>query len=294
MMLFTQLLANGIFVGSIYAVLGLSFATIFASTKIWHFAQGAVYTLGGYVLLVMTGMLRAPFLLSVVVAAVVCAGLGFASMRLLYMPLQRRGATPLVMVMASLGVMIVIDNLLVLSFGPTGYSLDVSVPESVIVGGVFMTGGQLLTPLIVAAIVAAYLLILFSSRWGQQLRALIDNEELLLLNGVDTQRIKLIAFACGSALLPAALALFVASGAGISPFGGVHAVLIGAMAMFFGGIDTIEGAAVAGLILGIIESLAAFFLPTEWQTAVTYALVLIFLMFRPTGLFGRALPRASL
>ena len=85
-----------------------------------------------------------------------------------------------------------------------------------------------------------------------------------------------------------------ASGSGIGPDVGVNAVLIGAMAMFLGGVDTIAGAALAGLLLGIVESLSAYFLPTEWQTAVTYALALLYLMVRPTGLFGRTLPRASL
>ena len=198
------------------------------------------------------------------------------------------------MVMASLGVMIIVDNLLLLYFGPSGHSIDVPVPAPVIIGGVFLTGGQMLTPFIAAAIVAVYLGFPVQDDAGKRLRALIDNEELLLLNGVDTQRMKLVAFACGSALLPLAAGLFVASGAGIAPNVGVSAVLIGAMAMFFGGVDTIEGAAVAGLFFGIVESLAAYFLPTEWQTAVTYALALSFLMIRPTGLFGRSLPRSRL
>lgn len=293
-MLFAQLLANGIFVGSVYALLGLSFATIFASTKIWHFAQGAVYTLGGYALLVLAVFLEMPFILAVPVAAMFCAALGAASMLFLYHPLQRLGATPLIMVMASLGVMIIADNLLLLYFGPSGHSIDVPVPDPVIVSGVFLTGGQLLTPLFAAVIVAVYLAFLFRTTLGKRLLALIDNEELLLLNGVDTRRIKVIAFACGSALLPVAAALFVASGAGIAPNVGVSAVLIGAMAMFLGGVDTIQGAAVAGLLLGIVEGLAAFALPTEWQTAVTYALALSFLMIRPTGLFGHSLPRTRL
>ncbi len=293
-MLLLQLLANGIFVGSVYALLGLSFATIFASTRIWHFAQGAVYTIGSYVLLVLAGWLDMPFGLAVLCGMVVCAGLGAAFMQLLYIPLERRGATPLVMVMASLGAIIIIDNLLMMYFGPTGYSIDVAVPDPVIVGGVFMTGGQMLTPLLSLCIVIAYLAILFRTKFGGNLRALIDNEELLLLNGIDTHRLKLTAFALGSALLPFAAALFVASGAGISISMGIFAVLTGAMAMFFGGIDRIEGAAAAGLLLGIIESLAAYFFPSEWQTAVTYALVLGFLLVRPTGLFGRNLPKTSL
>jgi branched-chain amino acid transport system permease protein len=291
--LLAQLIVNGVFIGSIYALLGLSFATIFATTKIWHFAQGAVYTLGAYTILAST-MAGVPFALATAIGVVAAALLGIASMTLLYRPLQRRGASSLVMVMASLGVMIVSDNLLVLGFGPSGHSIDVALPPSLLLGPVLVTGGQMAAPVAAAVIVAAYLLFLFRSANGQRMRALIDNEELLLLNGVDTARLKIVAFAAGSALLPCAAALLVASSAGISPYIGIHAVLTGAMAMFFGGVDSIEGAAAAGFLLGLLESLAAFALPTEWQTAVTYAAVLLFLMIRPTGLFGRSLPKTTL
>lgn len=292
-MLFAQLLANGLSVGSIYALLGLSFATIFASTKIWHFAQGAVYTIGGYTLVVSAGFMHLPFALGVGIAMLVCAALGVLCMLLLYAPLQRRGASSLVMVMASLGVMIVSENLLQLYFGPSGFSVDVVVPAAFDYGGVFLTGGQYLSPLIAAVVVIVYLLFLFRTVYGQHLRAIIDNEELLLRNGIDTRRVKVLAFACGSLLLPVALALFVLAGAGIGPNVGISATLIGAMAMFLGGVDTIAGAALAGLLLGIVENLAAFFFPTEWQTAVTYSLALLFLMLRPTGLLGQSLARAS-
>ena len=293
-MLFVQLLVNGIFAGSIYALLGLSFATIFSTTKIWHFAQGAVYTLGAYAILAASLYGKLPFAVAAAIGVAAAAVLGVLSITALYRPLQRRGASSLVMVMASLGVMVIADNLIVLAFGPTGYSIDVPVPATISFGPVLFTGGQMVAPVTAAIVVALYLWFLFRSIHGRRMRALIDNEELLLLNGVDTGRLKMLAFALGSALLPCAAALSIVSGAGISPYFGIQAVLTGAMAMFFGGVDSIEGAALAGLALGVIESLAAYVLPTEWQTAVTYAAVLLFLMVRPTGLFGRSLPKTSL
>jgi len=293
-MLFVQLFVNGIFAGSIYALLGLSFATIFSTTKIWHFAQGAVYTLGAYVILAASLYGKLPFALATALGIAAAAVLGVLSIVALYRPLQRRGASSLVMVMASLGAMVIADNLVVLGFGPTGYSIDVSVPATLSFGPVLLTGGQMVAPVAATIVVALYLWFLFRSVHGRRMRALIDNEELLLLNGVDTGRLKMLAFAIGSALLPCAAALSIVSGSGISPYFGIQAVLTGAMAMFFGGVDSIEGAAVAGLALGIIESLAAFILPTEWQTAVTYALILLFLMVKPTGLFGRSLPKTTL
>ena len=293
-MLFLQLLVNGIFSGSVYALLGLSFATIFATTKIWHFAHGAVYTLGAYAILAASLFGHLPFGIAALLGVVAAGLLGMASIAWLYRPLQRRGASSLVMVMASLGVMVVADNLVVLGFGPTGYSIDVVVPQAVSFGPLLLTGGQMVAPVVALILVLLYLVFLHRSVNGRRMRALIDNEELLLLNGVDTARLKLLAFAIGSALLPCAAALSIVSGSGISPYFGIQAVLTGAMAMFFGGVDSIEGAAVAGMTLGVIESLAAYVLPTEWQTAVTYAAILIFLMVRPTGLFGRSLPQTSL
>lgn len=293
-MLFVQLVVNGIFTGSIYALLGLSFATIFSTTRIWHFAQGAVYTLGAYAILAASLFGHLPFAIAVFLGVVAAAALGVLSITALYRPLQRRGASSLVMVMASLGVMVIADNLVVLGFGPTGYSIDVSMPQAVSFGPLLLTGGQMVAPVVAGLIVLCYLAFLFRSVDGRRMRALIDNEELLLLNGVDTGRLQVIAFAIGSALLPCAAALSIVSGSGISPYFGIQAVLTGAMAMFFGGVDSIEGSAVAGMALGIIESLAAYVLPTEWQTAITYAVILIFLMFRPTGLFGRSLPKTTL
>lgn len=294
MTLLGQLLVNGVFVGSIYALLGLSFATIFATNKVWHFAQGAVYTIGAYAILVVAQRWQLGFLAAVAVAIAVATAAGALCAVALYRPLERKGATPLVIVMASLGFMVIVENLLVLAFGPTGHSVDVPQPAPLLLGAIFIGGGQLLAVPIALAVAAGFVAFLFRSETGRLIRALVSNEELLLLNGVDVRRLKLLGFALGSALLPIAAALFLAGGTGITPYMGIPAVLTGAMAMFFGGVDSIEGAAVAGLLMGVIESLAAWLLPTEWQIAVTYAVILVFLMLRPTGLFGRALPQQTL
>ena len=294
MTLFIQLLVNGVFVGSIYALLGLSFATIFATNRIWHFAQGAVYTVAAYLVFVLIERLGAQTLVALAVAIVAAALIGAAFLLALYRPLSARGATELVMVMASLGVMVIIENGLALIFGPSGYSLNISLPEPVIIAGVFIGGGQLIAIPSAIAIASLYVLYIRRSRGGRLLRALISSPELLSLNGYDSDRMKLFAFALGSALLPIAALLLLAGNAGISPYMGVAAVLSGAMAMFFGGVDRIEGAALAGLLMGVIESLAAFLFPTEWQTAIAYGLILAFLMVRPAGLMGRATAQSSL
>jgi branched-chain amino acid transport system permease protein len=124
---------------------------------------------------------------------------------------------------------------------------------------------------------------------GQQLRALVVDEELLRLQGVETERLKLLAFAIGSAMLAVPAALLMSSGAGVSPYIGTGAVLTGAMALFLGGVDSFAGAALGGFIIGVVENVSVWLVATEWQTAITYALLLLFLMIRPTGLLGGGL-----
>ena len=293
MTLLAQLLLNGLFVGTVYALLGLSFATIFATNRIWHFAQGAVYTLGAYVILLVSGFARLPLVLGLAAATLAVALAAALFLAVLYRPLYRRGATQLVIVMASLGAMVIIENLLVLAFGPSGYSLEMALPEPVIIGGIFIGGGQLVAIPVGIGAAALYVAYIRWSGQGRLIRALVSSPDLVELNGFDADRLKLLGFVLGSMLLPLAALLLLAGNAGISPYMGIPAVLTGAMAMFFGGVDRIEGAAPAGLLMGLIEGLAAWVFPTEWQTAVTYGVILLFLMVRPTGLIGRALPQVT-
>lgn len=294
MTLLGQLLLNGVYIGSVYALLGLSFAVIFAATKIWHFAQGAVYAIGAYTVLVLVNDWHLPLVVGIAAAGALCALAGVLCLRWLYVPLRRVGASPLIVVMGSLGLMVVIENVLALVFGPSGYSLDLGVVRSVPLLGLRASVVQLVAPVVALTVVAGFAVFVYRTSAGRRLRALVTNEELLTLNGVDTDRLKLIAFAVGSAVLAIPAALLMASGSGVSPYVGVAAVLTGAMAMFLGGIDSYLGAALGGFVIGVVESLSVWLLPTEWQTAVTYALLLCFLLMRPTGLLGRALPQSTL
>jgi branched-subunit amino acid ABC-type transport system permease component len=292
MTLFYQLLLNGIYVGSVYALLGLSFAAIFSTTKTWHFAQGAVYTLSAFTVLALAP--HAGLVAAVGAAALLASGAGYACQRGLYEPLLARGASPLVIVMASLGLTIVIENVLALGFGPSGQSLLIDLGPPVIAAGLVIAPAQLLAPAVAAALVMVVVIGVLRSHYGRVVRALVSDEELLNLQGIATAPLKRYVFAAASAVLPIPATLLMLSGSGVSPFIGIPAVLTGAMALFLGGIDSLVGAAAAGLLIGIVENLSVMFLPTAWQTAITYSLLLMVIMVRPTGLFGRRLRQASL
>ena len=294
MLLFAQLLANGVYTGSLYALYGLSFAIIFTTTKTWHFAQGAVFTLAAYAILGVQVLSPAPLGVAVAAASGVAALAGLGCFEALYQPLARRGATPLVVVLGSLGAMGIVQNLLALWFGPSGYSLPGDMAPPVVWSGVILSSAQLAAPAVAAVTVLLVHLLLSRTGLGRHIRALTADDELLALQGIGTIRLKRIAFAGGSALLALPAGLLLMSGAGVSPYIGIEAVLTGAMALFLGGVDSVIGAAIGGFVIGLVENLAAYAVPTEWQTAVTYTLLLAFLLARPTGLLGRALPQSTI
>lgn len=292
--LFLQLLINGVYVGAVFALLGLSFAIIFETSKVWHFAQGAVYTVAAYAVLGAETLAPMPLPVATAVGALAGGLGGWLCLVLLYEPLQRRGTAPLVIVMGSLGVTGIVENLLALAFGPSGYSLPGDSPPPFLWGGLIVSVAQLAAPVVALAVVAGTHLLLTRTAPGRKLRALMGDAELLGLQGVDTVRLRRLAFAAGSALLAVPAVLLLMSGAGVTPFIGIDAVLTGAMAVFLGGAGSLAGAAAGGFLIGLIENLVAFLIPTEWQIPATYALLLAFLLLRPTGLLGRGLARSTI
>ncbi len=293
MELFFQLLINGVYVGAVYALYGLSFALIFAPTKVWHFAQGGIYVLAGYALYSFNVILALPLWAALVLAIALTSAAGAGCERLLYRPLVNRGVSHMVVVMASLGLFVVIENSMDLVFGPSGLSLRIDPQTPWLVSGVVIMPIQIIAPMVALAITGLLALMLYRTMAGREFRAAITNPELLEINGISVSRIKLYAFAIGSAILPVAALLLISGGSGVSPTVGITAVLTGAMAMFLGGVDSPLGAAVAGFIIGIVENLSVFVLPTAWQVSITYGILLLVIMIRPTGLFGRAVQKAT-
>lgn len=291
MSLFLQLVTNGIYVGSIYALFGLSFAAIFATTKIWHFAQGAVYSGAALIVVALAPKIGLPL---AILASVIAAGLaGFACQAGLYEPLGRRRASMLVIVIASLGLTIIIENILALTFGPSQKTLLVDTGAPLIVGGVVISTAQMIAPVIALIMVAAMMLALKRTKVGRSVQALIVDEELLTLQGIATRPIRRACVVLGSALLPIPAALLMLSGTGVSPYIGMPVTLIGAMALFLGGINSLIGAAIGGLLIGFVENIVLFVVPSAWQAAVTYSLFFVLIVIRPTGLFGRRLIQTS-
>lgn len=282
-----QLAADGLANGSHYALLALGFGLIFSTTGIVHFAYGPIYALSAYVAWALAGPAGLPLPLAAAGAMVIAACVGVASYLLLYRPFESQRASIFVMLTASLGLFVVLDNLPGLLFGTNNKSLsDLEVPFYFI-SDAAISLVQILQ--FVALLVVGGLLLLFlgRTRAGGTIRGLADNDEMARIVGIDTERVKILVFAIGSAISALAATLYMVRNAAYAGMG-FGAVFIAFVAVVIGGVGSLAGAAVAGLLLGLVESVGMWQIPSEWQSSIAFVVLFVVLLVRPSGLFRGA------
>jgi branched-chain amino acid transport system permease protein len=284
--LVAQLLVNGIVNGSHYALLGLGFGLIFGPTRITHFAFGPLYALSAYAGWTAAVPLGLPLPLAALAGILAGALSGVATYRILYRPFERRQSPSLVVLIASLGLFIVLENVIGIIFGSdtkvvSGFSADVF-----LVGDVVFTSVQ--AAQVLALLVVGSLLALFLTRsdYGKAVMAMTDNPEMARIIGIDTVKVASLAFALGSAVAAVA-ALLILLKEGATPYMGFSAVFMGFVAVVVGGIGSLRGAVVGGLALGVVENIGTWQIPTEWQGTIAFVVLFLVLLFKPRGLFSR-------
>jgi branched-subunit amino acid ABC-type transport system permease component len=205
-----------------------------------------------------------------------------------YAPIQRHEGSFFTVFVAAFGVAIVVQNVIGMIFGRSFVSIATPLSRSVDVGS-----GILLSPLAGIAIVCAIVFFgglqffLMRTHVGMALRALSENPELVRAYGLSPRRLSTIVFALGSLLVVPA-AIITGASSGLNPAIGHHVMLISLAATIVGGVGSLRGAACAGLLLGLAESLSLWVLDPQWSEAVTFVVLFLFILFRPSGFFGRA------
>ena len=292
--LLLQLLATGLVVGSLYALCALGWGLIYGTTLHFHVAHGAVFSLAAYFAYVGQKLLHLPLGVAVVAAILAAAAAGLLIDLLLYQQLERRGALRTSLFIASLGLLILIENLLAIVFTPDPMRMDIGVLDtSLVIGPVFLTYLHVLTVVLAVAGYLALMLFLKRSRWGQAIRAVSSSPEMARTVGIDLKRVHLLTYAIGSALAAPA-GILVAMDVGAEPFRGTRFVLLASVAVIMGGIGSIPGAMLGGLFLGLLENVGIWQLPSEWQLAISFGVFLLFILLRPRGFFGRRVHSAEL
>ncbi|TQM10099.1 branched-chain amino acid ABC transporter permease [Pseudonocardia kunmingensis] len=280
-----QLAFDGLLVGSFYAMLAVSFGIIFSTTRTFHFAHALTFTVGAYagVLVAEAGV---AFWAAIVVGGVVAGCFGVATDLVVYRPLRRRGASSLNVFLAALGVLIAGEAVVQFAFGPNSRPLP-GAPTGGVQFGALATGWlQILIAVISWGAVLAVAAFLHFSKYGLAVRAVESNAVLADAFGVSRILIYELVFFLGSLLAGVGGVLFAARDTA-TPGMGVAPLLSGFIAVFIGGIGSIPGAVVGGLLLGMATSLGGIVLPGYLTSIVAFVILFAVLVVRPRGLLAR-------
>jgi branched-chain amino acid transport system permease protein len=287
-MLALQLLCNGIVTGCALGIVAVSFSFVYATTKIFHVAHAGVYTMGGYVAWSMLGH-GFPPAIAFLTAIAASTLMGALIQALLYARLERKRATHLVVLIASLGALAVIQNVLAAVYTANILRFDLPWGSEVfrIVGNVRLTMTQLLTVLISLGAYAGVMWFSNGTILGKQIRAVASNPFLAEITRLQPRRVHIYVMAIASALvcLPGIL---VPMDFGLQPYNGITPLLTATIAMIAGGVGSITGAFVLAIVITELQNMSLLFIPGEWSIGVTFFIFVIFMLFRPTGLFAAA------
>jgi branched-chain amino acid transport system permease protein len=284
-MLLLQLILDGVQSGAIYALMAVGFAIIFGTTRAFHYSHGAAYLIAGYAFYFGVAVLELHWLLSLMLSLMLATAFGAFVQLVVYRPIQRDAGSFFTMFVASFGVAVVVENLIAMYFGSGFLSVTSPFSRAENYFGVYISKLGM-TIIVVAPVIFLFLTAFFErTRVGLALRGLSDNPDLVAVFGLSSRRLCLIALMLGSALIVPA-AVFQTMTAGLTPSAGHRVMLISLAATIIGGIGNPRGAGIGGLLLGIAESLSFWKLPSGWSDAVTFLILLAFILLKPSGLLG--------
>lgn len=285
MNLFAQLFVNGIVIGATYALIAIGLTLIFGMMKVVNFAHGEFYTLGAYIALSAASLLHLNLFLAIPFAVIGVGVIGLLFERILLRPL--RGADLLSTAILTIGFSITLQNLVLQIWGPKPAQVpDPFSGRILTIGPVAVTELRLFTLILAVSVMALLGLVLKYSKIGRTMRATFQARDAAALQGIEVDRVFSLAFVVGVGLAAIAGALL-SSVFVVSTDMGSMANLKSFAIVILGGLGNIPGAIFGGFLLGIVESLSAGYISTGYKDGVSFLILIVVLLIRPHGLFGR-------
>ena len=287
---FLSYLISGVSLGSVYAIIALGYTMVYGIAKMLNFAHGDVIIVGGYISLLAMSSLGLPWWVGVLLAMVVCTVLGVIIEGLAYKPL--RAAPSLAVLITAIGVSYFLQNAAQLIWGasPMSYTPIVSGSLQLFGEQLSISYVSLLTIVVCAVIMVGLTLFTSKSKMGKAMRACSEDKGAAQLMGINVNRTISLTFAIGSALAAIAGVLLCSFNTSLMPTTGSMPGIKAFTAAVFGGIGSIPGAFLGGILLGIIEALAKAYISTQLANSIVFAVLIIMLLVRPAGLLGRYVP----
>ena len=286
-MSFLQFLISGISLGSIYALIALGYTMVYGIAKMLNFAHGDVIMIGAYVAYVSISTLNLSPFFAVLIAVVTCTLLGILIERVAYKPL--RNSSPLTVLITAIGVSYLLQNIALLIFGSkaVNFTSVVSLPAFEIVPRLTVTGETAVTIAVSVVIMAALMIFINHTKAGQAMLAVSEDRGAAQLMGVNVNGTISLTFAIGSALAAIAAVLLCSSYPVLSPYTGAMPGIKAFVAAVFGGIGSIPGAMIGGILLGVIENLSKAYISSQMSDAIVFLILIIVLLVKPTGILGK-------
>ena len=281
-----QTLISGLSLGSIYALIALGYTMVYGIAKMLNFAHGDIIMVGAYAVITAVFTMGLPPFIAILISIALCALLGIVIEFLAYRPLRQ--AQPLAVLITAIGVSYLLQNLALLIYGSEqkAFPTIVALP-TVHIGGVYIDGITLATLVVTAVIMVALSLFINKTRMGKAMRAVSEDKEAAELMGISVNRTITVTFAIGSALAGVAAIFYGAAYTYIRPTTGAMPGIKAFTAAVFGGIGSIPGAMLGGILLGVIEQLSKTYISTLWADAIVFGVLVVVLGVKPTGLLGK-------
>ena len=283
-----QYFINGISIGAVYAIIALGYTMVYGIAKMLNFAHGDIIMVGAYISFCVTNYLGLPAIVSVVISMAVCTVLGIVIEGLAYKPL--RGAPSLAVLITAIGVSYFLQNaaqLIWSSSAKTFTSIVTIAPIRLFDGKLVVTGEVLVTVLVSVVVMFALTWFTGSTRTGKAMRAVSEDRDAAQLMGINVNRTISTTFAIGSALAAVAGVLLCSTVPTLQPTTGSMPGIRAFTAAVLGGIGSIPGAMLGGILIGIIETFAKAYISTQFSDAVVFSVLIIILLVKPAGLLGK-------
>lgn len=288
-MSFISYLINGISLGSVYAIIALGYTMVYGIAKMLNFAHGDVIMIGAFVVFTIVSTLSLPPVLGVLIAIILCTVLGMAIEKIAYKPL-RNASSPLAVLITAIGVSYFLQNMALLIFGANTKSFTsvVKLPSLEFAEGSLVISGETIVT-IVAGIIIMIVLTLFvhKTKAGQAMLAVSEDKGAAQLMGINVNGTIALTFAIGSALAAVAGVLLCSAYPSLTPYTGAMPGIKAFVAAVFGGIGSIPGAMIGGILLGVIEILGKAYISSQMADAIVFAVLIIVLLVKPTGILGK-------
>lgn len=280
-----QFIINGLITGLLYSLLAIGFALVYNTTKVFHLAAAGLYVVAAYAFYSFVSLLHFPILLGALAAIFVTMVFSLLTELIVYRPLAKKKSSTNVSLIAAVGLLTILVNLVALFYGNAPKVVENSLKSTYTFGGLILSQPQAWQAGIGLVAVVSFVVFIHETSWGKRFRAISDDEVLFNTLGYSLTGTRCVAFLLSGVFIALSSCLNVYE-VGMDPNMGMN-VLINAMAaMIIGGIGRFDACVIGGLTLGLIQSLVLMHMPSSWQSGVTFLILMLFLFFRPQGIAG--------